>query len=118
MRFSASFRPCATRLEKRKDKKATTSSTSRDRAIPGPASQDGSPARLCSCPGVAREPHEHGHREERVHVHHAVQRRHVHARSVRRQRRRELPLVTVVVVAAAAIAVAVLIRSETETTKY
>ena len=55
MRFSASFRPCATRLEKRKDEKATTSSTSRDRAIPGPASQDGSPARLCSCPGVARE---------------------------------------------------------------
>jgi hypothetical protein len=58
---------------------------------------------------VARQgqPHEHGHREERVHVHHAVQSRHVHARRVRRQRRRELPLEPAGVVRA----VPVLLRS-------
>jgi hypothetical protein len=60
--------------------------------------------------GCQRQPHEHGHREQRVHVHHAVQRRHVHARRVRAQRRRELPLVPVVRVGVPA-AVAVLLRS-------
>lgn len=55
------------------------------------------------------EAHEHGHREQRVHVHHPVQRRHVHARRVRRQRRRQLPLVPAV--PAAAAAVALLVRS-------
>lgn len=65
--------------------------------------------------GREGEAHEDGHREERVHVDHPVQRRHVHARRVRRQRRRELPLVAVVLAAAAAVAA--LVRSGTSTSK-
>uniref|UniRef100_J3NB38 Uncharacterized protein n=1 Tax=Oryza brachyantha TaxID=4533 RepID=J3NB38_ORYBR len=54
-RSSASLSPCVTKLEKRKEEKATNSSTSSKRATPSPTSQDGSPARLRSSPGVARE---------------------------------------------------------------
>jgi hypothetical protein len=48
MRSSTSFRPYTIRLEKRKEEKETTSSTSSDHTTPEPMSQDELPARLWS----------------------------------------------------------------------
>jgi hypothetical protein len=94
MRLSATLRPCATRLEKRKEEKAPR------HLGPGVAGRVAREAPELAG-GRQGEAHEDGHREERVHVHHPVQRRHVHGRRLRRQRRREVPLVAVVLAAAA-----------------